>query len=289
MKPAPFQYCSPRTTEEALMLLRHHRGEARILAGGQSLVPILNFRLGRFAYLIDINGIEGLSYIRVAGDELRIGAMTRHRQIETSAVAKIHAPLLVEATRSIAHLPVRTRGTIGGSLAHADPAAEYPAILVALAGSVIARSRESEREIAASDLFQGMFTTALAPDELLVEIRIPALRKNQVFGFEEFARRPGDLAVVGVAASLDLAGELVETARVVAFGVEGSPRRVPEAERILQGKPWHDAPIEAAADAARGIPAETDIHATADLRRHLAGVLTRRVLMRARHSRGAAA
>jgi carbon-monoxide dehydrogenase medium subunit len=289
MKPAPFKYLLPRTVPEALGMLRRHSGDARILAGGQSLVPMLNFRLSRFGHLIDINRIPDLSYIRAEGGILRIGATTRQRVIETSPEVHAHAPLLARATRSIAHLPVRTRGTIGGSLAHADPAAEYPAVLVALGGSVVARSDKGEREIPAADFFEGMFTTALTPEELLTEIRVPVGQGHHAFGFEEFARRPGDLAVIGVAAALERGGGAVQQARIVAFGVEGSPRRLVAAEAVLRGKPWNSGLIERAAEAASQITAQSDIHATGTLRSHLAGVLTGRVLRQALLSGGAGA
>jgi carbon-monoxide dehydrogenase medium subunit len=289
MKPAAFGYLAPETTAEALSLLRQHGGDARILAGGQSLVPMLNFRLTRFGHLIDINRITALSFIRAEGGHLRVGATTRQRTIEVSPEVAKHAPLLAAATRAIAHLPVRTRGTIGGSLAHADPAAEYPAVLVALGGSVIARSVAAEREITAADLFQGMFTTALEPDELLVEVRIPVARPNQAFGFAEFARRPGDLAVVGIAAAVELADGIAQSARIAAFGVEGSPRRLADAEAALGGRRLDAESIAAAAGAASQIAAQSDIHATGDLRSHLAGVLTARALRQAMQSNGAGA
>jgi carbon-monoxide dehydrogenase medium subunit len=278
MKPAAFSYLRPRTVPEALELLGSHRDRAKILAGGQSLVPILNFRLGRFDYLIDINRIAELSYIRLDGEFVRIGATTRYREIENSLLIQRHAPLLATATRSIAHLPVRTRGTIGGSLAHADPAAEYPAVLAVLEGAVVAQNRNGAREIAAQDLFRGLFTTALEQDELLTEVKLPVARPHQVFGFAEFARRPGDLALVGLAACLELERGVIQAARLAAFGVEDAPQRLTEIEEQLTGHSLTPSTIERAATAARTIAARDDIHASAGLRRHLAEVLTRRVL-----------
>ncbi len=284
MKPAPFAYFRPESIAEVLTLLERHQDDAKILAGGQSLVPILNFRLNHVKHLIDINRVGELSFISVNESVLRIGAMTRYRTIENSSVVAAAAPLLAQATKSIAHLPIRTRGTIGGSVAHADPAAEYPAVLLALDATVVARNHAASREIAAADFFRGLFTTELSEDELLTEIRIPVARKTQAFGFEEFARRPGDLAIVGIAGRLDYAGAQVSAARVVVFGVEGGPQRIAEAEEELIGNRCDIEHIERAARAAAAISAQSDVHATGGLRKHLAGVLTRRVLCRAARS-----
>lgn len=282
MKPAAFEYFAPKTTKAALELLTVHRSDARILAGGQSLVPLLNFRMARFRYLIDINEISELSYIRVDGDTLCIGALTRYRAIETSPTVAAAAPLLAEATKWVGHLPVRTRGTIGGSLAHADPAAEYAAVMLALDGRVVLQSEDGVRTLAVSDFIQGMFTTALADDEMLIEVRVPRARSNQIFGFEEFARRPGDLAVMGIALRLDLDGERVETARIVALGGQDGACRIPEAEAEIENRPLSSERIENACRAAEGIHAHADVHATAALRQHLCGALLRRVLGKAK-------
>ena len=282
MKPAPFEYFSPKTKKEALELLAAHGGDARILAGGQSLVPLLNFRMAQFKYLIDINEISELSYIRCDDDTLCIGALTRYRTIETSPIVADAAPLLSKATKWVGHLPVRTRGTIGGSLAHADPAAEYAAVMLALDGRVVLQSKDGTRTLDVGDFIQGMLTTALAADEMLVEARIPRARNNQIFGFEEFARRPGDLAMMGIAIRLDLDGERVETARIVAFGGQDGACRIPEAEAAIENHPLTFERIENASRAAVGIHAHTDVHATAALRQHLCGALVRRVLGKAR-------
>ncbi len=278
MKPAPFDYFRPEDTGAILQLLRRYGEEAKILAGGQSLIPILNFRLNRFKYLIDINRVAELAYIEADARVLHIGALTRFREIENSPVVGTAAPLLATATRSIAHLPIRTRGTIGGSLAHADPAAEYPAVLLALDGVMVAHSIDARREIAAADFFRGLFATALGPEELLTEIRIPVAARNQAFGFAEFSRRPGDLAIVGIAARLEFEGDNISDSRVVVFGVGEVARRIPDAEDLLRGRPGDGQQIERAARAASGIAAQSDIHATAKLRQHLAGALTRRAL-----------
>ena len=285
MKPAPFEYFAPKTTKAALGLLAAHRSDARILAGGQSLVPLLNFRMARFKYLIDINGISELAYIKLENEILRIGALTRYRAIETSLVVADAAPLLFEATKWVGHLPIRTRGTIGGSLAHSDPAAEYVAVMLALDGRVVLQSDTGVRSLEAGDFFQGMFSTALATDEMLVEVCIPRARPNQVFGFDEFARRPGDLAVMGIAVRLDFDSDRVETARIVALGGQNGACRLPEAEAEIQRRPLSLERIENAGRAASAISAHTDVHATAALRQHLCGTLVTRVLGRAKEAR----
>ena len=185
-------------------MLAENSGEARILAGGQSLVPMLNFRIARFKYLIDINNITELSYIWDRGGELRIGAVTRYRTIENSPLVASSAPLLAEVTKWVGHLPIRTRGTIGGSLSHADPAGEYAAALLALDAEVVLRNIKATRVLKVEDFIQGMFTTALEPDEMVVEVRVPCAKSSQVFGFDEYARRPGDLAIMGIAVRLDV-------------------------------------------------------------------------------------
>jgi carbon-monoxide dehydrogenase medium subunit len=249
-----------------------------VLAGGQSLVPILNFRLARFKFLIDINNVAELSYIVVESGLLRIGALTRYRAIENSAVVADAAPLLALATKSVGHLPIRTRGTIGGSLAHADPAAEYPAVLLALNATIVVRSQRCERLIAAGDFIKGVFETALESDELLTEIRIPVTTRNQRFGFEEFSRRPGDLAIMGVAACVEFDGDRIEHARIVVFGGSDGACRVSAAETALLGSVGTSGDIERASVAAASAQTQSDVHATAALRTHLATALTRRAL-----------
>ena len=183
MKPAPFEYSCPQTTAAALEMLAESHGEARILAGGQSLVPMLNFRIARFKFLIDINNIKELSYIRDDGERLCIGAVTRYRTIEKSRLVAARAPLLAEVTKWVGHLPIRTRGTIGGSLAHADPAGEYAAALLALDADVVLKNTKATRILKIADFIQGMFTTALEPDEMFVEVRIPCANRSQIFRF----------------------------------------------------------------------------------------------------------
>jgi len=282
VKPAKFDYFAPASVDDALALLTRYGGEAKILAGGQSLVPLLNFRLSRPAALIDINRIPELAYIRPHDGEVRIGAMTRQRTIEFAGLIAERIPLLTEATRWVGHLPIRSRGTIGGSLAHADPSAEYPAVLTALAGSVVARGPKGERIIAADEFFQTYLTTSLTADEILTEVRLPAAPAGAGYAFEELARRHGDFALVGIAAVIARQGERCTMARLATSGAGPVPLRLRAAEEILERDGLGDAAIEAAARrASELVNPDSDIHASADYRRHLAGVLTQRAVKRA--------
>jgi carbon-monoxide dehydrogenase medium subunit len=283
MKPPRFEYHAARTVDEAVSLLARYRGEAKVLAGGQSLMPLLNFRLVRPAALIDLNRIAGLDYIRQVDGQVRFGAMTRQRAVEFSPIIRQHLPLLAEATRWVGHLPIRTRGTIGGSIAHADPAAEYPAILTALDGEVVVQSPRGERTLRAPELFQTYLTTTLAPDEILTEVRLPVAPASAGHAFEEFARRHGDFAIVGIAALVAVDGRRVVQARLATAGASPVPVRLRPAEEILERAGLGDDAIEAAAARARElVDPDSDIHASADYRRHLTGVLTARALKRAR-------
>jgi carbon-monoxide dehydrogenase medium subunit len=283
VKPPRFDYHVPTTVEEALGLLTRYQGEAKVLAGGQSLMPLLNFRLVRPAALIDLNRIPALAYIHDANGQVRFGAMTRQRAVEFSAVVRQRLPLLVEATRWVGHLPIRTRGTIGGSIAHADPAAEYPAVLTALEGEVVARSPRGERSLRAADLYQTYLTTTLAADEILTEVRLPAMPAGSGWAFEEFARRHGDFALVGIAAVVMRNGGKHPRVRLATAGVSPVPARLRAAEEILERDGLSDAAIAAAAaKASELVQPDADIHASADYRRHLTGVLTARALKRAR-------
>ena len=282
MKPAKFDYWAPASVDEALGLLTRYGGEAKILAGGQSLVPLLNFRLSRPAALIDINRIPALAYIRAQDGEVRLGAMTRQRTIEFSPAIAERIPLLTEATRWVGHLPIRSRGTIGGSLAHADPSAEYPTVLTALGGSVVARGPKGERTIAGGELFETYLTTSLAADEILTEVRLPAPPAGAGYAFEELARRHGDFALVGIAAVIARQGERCTMARLATSGAGPVPLRLRAAEEILERDGLGDAAIEAAGRrASELVNPDSDIHASADYRRHLAGVLTQRAIKRA--------
>ena len=282
MKPPSFEYHAPASVGEALELLAKYDGEARILAGGQSLVPLLNFRLANPAALIDINRIGELSYIREDNGKLRIGAMTRQRMIEFSQLVHDRVPLLFKATRMVGHLPTRTRGTIGGSLAHADPAAEYPCVVTALDGEIVIRSAGGERTLRPNDFFQDLMSTAIGQGEVLVEERLPVTPPNGGCAFEEFSRRHGDFAIAAVAAMIVKDGEKCRTARLAAAGVGATAIRLRAAEEILESDGVDEKAIAAAAaKAAELVDPGSDIHATADYRRHLTGVLVRRALVRA--------
>jgi CO/xanthine dehydrogenase FAD-binding subunit len=283
VKPAKFDYHCPATLDEALVALGRYQGEARVLAGGQSLVPMMNFRLATPAAIIDLNRIRDLAEVRVANGTVSIGAMARQRQLEFTALVAEKLPLLSEALRWVGHLPTRTRGTIGGSIAHADPAAEIPMILQALAGEVVARGPQGERRIGASDLFLGPLTTALEPDEILTEVRLPAMPPGAGSAIEEFARRKGDFAIAAIAVMLVRDGERCTTARLATAGIGHVSVRLREAERILEEKGLGEATIaEAAQRAAELVEPMADHNASADFRRHLTSVLTRRAVLKAR-------
>lgn len=281
MKPAQFEYVAPASLAEALTMLDRHSGDARLLAGGQSLLPMMNFRVVAPKILIDLNAIPSLAYIRESDGEVRIGAMTRQRAVEFSPLVRERLPLLAEAMKLIGHLPTRSRGTIGGSIAHADPSAEIPMILLALDGAVLAQSRGGERRIEATELFRDALTTALEPDEILTEIRFPAMHANASYAVEEFARRHGDFAVAAIATVLQFDGRRCVTARIAACGVGAVPVRLRQAEAALQQKRLDETVIaEAAHLAALDVNPTEDRLASAKYRRHLAEVLTHRCLVR---------
>ena len=281
MKPPRFEYHAPRSVDEAVALLARYGGDAKPLAGGQSLVPLLNFRLARPAALIELNRIPALAGIREVDGRVVFGAMTRQRTVEFSPVVTRRLPLLAEATRWVGHLPIRSRGTIGGSLAHADPSAEYPAVLTALDGTVVARGQQGERVLTATELFETYLTTSLGPDELLTEVRLPATPSGAGWAFEEFARRHGDFAIVGIAAALWRdAGRW--TVRLATAGAGPVPVRLREAEGIIERDGVGDkAVVAAAARAAELVQPDSDLHASADYRRNLTRVLTERALRKA--------
>ena len=282
MKPAKFDYHAPTSLDEAVALLQRYSGDAKILAGGQSLMPLLNFRLSRPAALVDLNRIASLAYIREENGQVRLGAMTRQRTIEFSPVVARRLPLLSEATKWVGHLPIRTRGTIGGSIAHADPSAEYPAVLTALEGEVVASGPKGERVVKAKDLFLTYLTTSLESDEVISEIRLPVMPVGAGFALEEFARRHGDFAIVAIAAMVVRDAARCKQARLATAGAGPVPVRLRAAEEILERDGVTDAAIDAAARrAAELVSPDSDIHASADYRRHLTMVLTRRALKRA--------
>jgi len=283
MKPAPFMYVAPSTVAEAIALLVEHGETAKLLAGGQSLVPMMNFRLARPEYIVDLNRVPGLDYVREQNGGLVIGAMTRHRALERSELVRQHYPLLWEATQQIGHAAIRNRGTVGGSIAHADPAAELPAVLLAYGGSVLVHGPQGTREIPAAELFVTYFTTALAANEVLTEVRLPRWPPGTGWCFLEESRRHGDFAMVGAAALVTLdAAHRCERAAVALTGVGGVPYAVPEAAALLVGQTPEATHIAAVAQAAAvGVEPEGDIHASAAFRRHLSEVLTRRALHQA--------
>jgi carbon-monoxide dehydrogenase medium subunit len=283
VKPAKFDYYCPATVDEAIALLGQYEGEARVLAGGQSLVPMMNFRLATPAAIVDLNRIPGLSEVTVADGMVAIGALARQRQLEFAPLVAERLPLVTEALRWVGHLPTRTRGTIGGSIAHADPAAEIPMVLQALAGEVMARGPQSERLITASDLFLAPLTTALSADEILTEVRFPAMPPGASHAIEEFARRKGDFAIAAIAVMLVRDGEHCTTARLATAGVGPVSVRLHDAEAILEARGLGEEAIAAAAQrAAELVEPMADHNASADFRRHLTGVLTRRAVLKAR-------
>ena len=282
MKPPRFEYHAAHSVDEAVELLGRYGGDAKVLAGGQSLMPMLNFRLARPAALVDVNRVAALAYVREDDGVVACGAMTRQRTIEFSPMVAARLPLLREATRWVGHLPIRSRGTIGGSIAHADPSAEYPAVLTALGGEVIVQGPRGRRTVKAADLFEGYLTTSLGPEELLVEVRLPAMPAGAGYAFEEFARRHGDFAIVGIAAMVVREGARCAVARLATAGAGPVPVRLRAAEEILERDGLGDAAVAAAgARAAELVDPGADVHASAEYRRHLTGVLTVRALKRA--------
>lgn len=285
MKPAPFDYFRPRSLDEALTLLAEYGTDAKPLAGGQSLIPAMNFRLATPAVLVDLNEISGLSFIDQHGatnvPATRIGCMTRHRDLERSDVIARFAPLVTKTMPSIAHAAIRTRGTIGGSLAHADPAAELPAVMLALNATFTITNREGSHSVAADDFFLGLFTTAVAPGALLTEVSIPLMPARSSCAFQEISRRHGDFALAGVAAvvSVDEAGQCTD-ARIAMLSVGDRPVLATNAARTLVGHAPGSEIFRAAADAAAAtdIDPPSDIHASSRYRRQLINVLTRRTL-----------
>jgi len=284
MKPAPFEYKAPDSIEETLTLLRADGSDAKLLAGGQSLVPAMNFRVVQPGILIDLNRVGELNYLRQENQDLRIGAMTRERRLEFDPLIPKWFPLLAEAMPHVAHPQIRNRGTLGGSLANADPAAELPVIMLALEARLKACSARGERWVDAHDFFSGMFTTDLAPDEMLVEILLPAMQPYTGWSFMEVAPRAGDYALMGVAAlvTLDENG-VCKQARLVYLNAGDGPVDAKDAASILKGQIPGDNTIEAAADSAsqKEINPFGNIHASADFQRHLARVLTRKALKQA--------
>jgi len=271
LKPAPFAYQKARTLKEAVALLAKHKDDARLLAGGQSLIATLNMRLSQPALLIDINGIKGLDGIAKKGKFVEIGALARHAQVERSPVIAAHAPLIARAMPHIGHPAIRNRGTFGGSIAFADPAAELPACLVALDGEVDIAGPKGKRKVKADAFFKGLFETALRPQEMVAAVRVPAADKNTRVGFAELARRHGDYAIVGLAATAKADGKELKDVRLAFFGVGATPVRARKSETALA-----KGDIDGAV-ALLDLDPHDDVQATAKVKKHLAGVLLRRV------------
>jgi aerobic carbon-monoxide dehydrogenase medium subunit len=283
LKPAPFEYVAPESVEEALAALQQNNPDGKILAGGQSLLPLLNLRLTKPKLLVDLNGISGLDGIREMPEGLAIGAMTRQSKLEHSLLVRQRCPLLAEAIRYIGHVAIRHRGTIGGSLAHADPAAELPALALALDAKFAIAGRGADRVISAEEFFLDFLTTALAPDEILRQIVFPIIRPSSGYALEEIARRHGDFAIAGVVVIVDLddAGKIAE-ARVALFGLAPTPVRARQAERALVGRELDDrAMLDAAVLLEEVLEPPGDIRASSAYRKHAAAVLLSRALKRA--------
>lgn len=282
MKPARFDYFQAQSVDEALSLLDRYGYDAKVLAGGQSLVPAMNFRLARPEVLVDINPVTDLDHITVDEDAVRIGSMVRHVAFEQPVVDGPLGRLLGLVVHHVGHLPIRIRGTFGGSLAHADPAAEWCVIAMLLDAEMVARSVSGVRRIPAQDFFQTVFTTALEPEELLVEARLPRLSPGVRVGFQQFSRRAGDFALAMSAVAVEAGNGRIESARIALGGVSDRPVRARQAEQALEGRSADERAFRDAAEtAALEIDAIGDIHGSAEYRRDLVRALTRRALQQA--------
>jgi CO/xanthine dehydrogenase FAD-binding subunit len=290
MKPAKFEYIAPRTTAEALSALAEYGDGAKVLAGGQSLVPLMNMRLARPEVIVDINEVAELDYVResdVGG--LMIGSLTRQRQLEREPVVRDQFPVLTEAAELIGHFQIRNRGTIGGSLAHSDPAAELPAVMTAMDAEFVIASSTGERTVTPPEFFVTYLTTALEPNELLTEIRVPAVPAGTGSRVYEVSRRHGDFALVGAVTLLEPgAGGTIGKARIALFGVNPTPVRATEAEQILAGQQASETLFREVGEiASRDLDPDGDIHASAEYRKEVAAVVVRRALVAAAERIGA--
>lgn len=292
MIPAPFEYAAPKTLEEALRLLERHGDEAKILAGGHSLLPLMKIRLAQPRYIIDIGRLHGMSYIREENGHVVIGALTTHAEVESSSLLRDACPLLPETASQIGDVQVRNRGTLGGSLAHADPAADFPAAVLALDAEIVAASTAGERTIRAGDFFVDMLTTSLRPGEILSQVRVAPLEPRTGMAYAKLHQRASGFAIVGVAAKLTLGkGGKIENAAMGITGLGPKAFRAEAVEEALVGKRASAGVFaEAAKHAARGVDPLSDLHASAEYRREMAVIFTRRSLDRAaRRSQGKAA
>lgn len=282
MKPPVFEYQAPKTVSDAIAALASSE-DAMVLAGGQSLLPAMNFRLSRPALLIDIQHVAGLKGIAIEGGQIVVKAMARHRELELDARVREANPLIAEAMAHVAHVPIRNRGTVVGSLCHADAAAEMPMLLVLLGGKVVAQGRDGKREIAADDFFQFHLTTTRRRDEIIVEAHFPVLPRDAGYAFDELTRRHGDYAIAGVGTVLRLGADgKVADIRIAACGIAARPLRLAEAEKRLIGTRLETADLRAAGEAAaNAVTAPDDMHATTAYRRQVAATLTRRLVAKA--------
>jgi carbon-monoxide dehydrogenase medium subunit len=279
MKLPPFEYACPATLDEAVALLDSHDGEAKPIAGGQSLMPMMAFRIAQPSLLVDLRKLPDLNRIVIDKDGVRLGAMVRWRDIQDDRRLATAHPLLQAAIAHVAHYQIRNRGTVGGSMCHADPAAEMPGIAVTCDAEMTVMGKGGPRVIKAADFFFGALTTALKPDEILTEVRLPSWPASRRFGFQEFARRRGDFAMAGVALFYDDAGGKAANAHVGVIGVGDRPRRLAKAEAAINGNNINEATIAKATEAASGeVEAQDDIHASAAYRRALTGTLLERAL-----------
>jgi carbon-monoxide dehydrogenase medium subunit len=274
MKPAAFDYIAPASLEAAVAALAAANGDGKVLAGGQSLMPLLNFRMARPAVLIDLMHIPGMSFIELRDDKVAIGAMTRHADLEFSELVAAKLPVMAAAMRHVAHLAIRNKGTIGGSLSHADPAAELPMLAVFYGANIKVQGPEGRRDIPAEDFFVSALTNCLEPEEIVFEIEFPVLTSHAGWAFEEVARRFGDFALASIAVSFELLDRQIADARVAVMGVADTPRRLREAEAALQGlRCSREAATEFAEVVRSCLTPESDIHVSAEYRKNLIGAL----------------
>ncbi|MGH2703287.1 MAG: FAD binding domain-containing protein [Actinomycetota bacterium] len=281
MKPAPFEYAAPATVEEAVALLQQHGEDAKVLAGGQSLIPLLALRLAQPTALIDLDGVDELRYLDES-DILALGAMTTHRDVERNDFLYRRCPMIREAMEMVGHVAIRNRGTVGGSCAHADPAAEWPALAVVLDAEFDIRGPSGSRIVEASDLFFSFLTTSLEPDEIVTEVRLKLPPEDAGSTFLELSRRHGDFGIAGVAAVVTRDDGEIREARLGLMGVSGTPVRAREAEEALAGSRLSDDSLSAAAEAVdRAIEPTGDVHGSEEFRRNAAKVLTKRAIRRA--------
>ncbi|MEU7057546.1 xanthine dehydrogenase family protein subunit M [Streptomyces sp. NPDC046197] len=293
MKPPPFTYHACRTIDEAVGILDSDPDGSKVLAGGQSLVPVLNLRLAAPDNLVDINSIEGLDYIRVQPDHMAIGAGTRQFAVERSDQLHSVLPVVREALSHVGHSQIRNRGTVVGSICHADPAAEMPAVFLTVGGEVSARSASGTRTIASDDFFESYLTTALEPNEIVTEVKFDVPSGRTGWYFEEVTRRHGDFAILGVVALVSLEGDTVSRARITIFGGAATPLRMTAVEQLITGVKASDIDGDllerAVSEASAAVRPTDDIHASADYRRYVAGLLTKRAITRSLERAGSSA